>query len=160
MYTQPATILLYCCLSQQSFSGKFCILVIPTPHSLSLLHPLQPGFPPHHPHRNSSDQDQQLPPFFQSPLTTLTFILFILSALFGRAVHILLESCSALDYTHFPFLGFPSAVPDTPSQTCVGSASSTNLWMLPYPQDSSLNLSFLPKIWHAFLWSQIPSTHW
>ena len=103
MYTQPATILLYCCLSQQSFSGKFYILVIPTPHSPSLLHPLQPGFPPHHPHRNSSDRDQQLPPFFQNPLPTLTFILFILSALFGRAVHILFEFCSALDYT----LSFP-----------------------------------------------------
>ena len=99
MYIQPATILLYCCLSQQKFSGNFCILAIPTPHSPSLLHPLQPGFPPHHPHRNSSDQDQQLPLFFQSPLTTLTLILFIFSALFGMAVHVLLESHSALDYT-------------------------------------------------------------
>lgn len=90
-----------------SFTAKLLRKVLytchPHPSLPSLLHPLQPGFPPHHPHRNSSDRDQQLPPFFQNPLTTLTFILFILSALFGRAVHILFEFCSALDYT----LSFP-----------------------------------------------------
>lgn len=60
---------------------------------------------------------------------------------------------------------FPSAISDTPCQTCIGPASYTKLMNIALflghnPQDSPLNLTFLPKRSHTFLWLHISSTHW
>ena len=158
MYIQPATILVYCCLSQENSQEISVYLPSPplTPH-LSSTHSNQ-AFLPTTPTEIALTKISNYLLFskahWQLSLWSYSSSQLYLVWLSMFSLNLILHWTICL-----PFLGFPSAIPDTP-QTYVGSASSTNLRMLPYPQDSSLNLTFLPKKSHAFLWLQIPSTHW
>ena len=94
--------------------------------------------------------------FFQSLLTILSlYVIHHLSVIWYDCSHSLILLTSS---------DFPSATSDTPCQTCIGPASYTKLMNIALflghnPQDSPLNLTFLPKRSHTFLWLHISSTH-
>lgn len=137
IYTQPATTQRLCSLSQQTL--KECsIPAIPAPHAPFPLHPVRSGFPPRHPTEVALAKNQKLPSFFPKPIDNSQ------PSPYSSPLSLIQHSCPHSPWnsvcTRFlyscPPPSFLSAISDAPSQSRVGSASSTNLRKIAYPLGS------------------------